>query len=84
MAYIFANIIPSDELDEINEIETLPDVDEENDYFDDIIFLYQVGVLTGNDAKGTFLPKSNISRAEVSAIIVRLIDEDSRIEKEFE
>ena len=83
MAYIFANIIPEEAMEEINDVYEIPDVDEDNKYYYEILYLYNVGVLSGSDAKGTFNPKANISRAEVSAIIVRVADPDERRENNF-
>ncbi|MBR6719283.1 MAG: S-layer homology domain-containing protein [Clostridia bacterium] len=83
MAYIFANIIPEDALKEINDVEEIPDVDESNKYYYEILYLYNAGVLSGSDAYGTFNPKANISRAEVSAIIVRVVDPEERKENNF-
>ncbi len=83
MAYIFANIIPEDELKEINDVSEIPDVDEDNEYYYEILYLYNAGVLSGSDSRGTFNPKSNISRAEVSAIIVRVVDSEERRENNF-
>lgn len=40
--------------------------------------LYRAGILTGNDAYGTFAPYTNIQRSEVAAIISRVIDASQR------
>ncbi|MBP3292715.1 MAG: hypothetical protein J6N32_03085, partial [Clostridia bacterium] len=39
----------------------------------------KTGVLTGNDAYGTFSPYQNISRAELAALLCRLAKEDTRV-----
>ncbi len=83
MAYIFANIIPEDALKEINDVYEIPDVADDNKYYYEILYLYNAGVLSGSDAFGTFNPKTNISRAEVSAIIVRVVDPAERRVNEF-
>lgn len=83
MAYIFANIIPEEAMEEINDVYEIPDVDEDNKYYYEILYLYNVGILSGSDAKGTFNPKANISRAEVSAIIVRIAAPEERRENNF-
>ncbi|MDP4132492.1 MAG: S-layer homology domain-containing protein [Bacillota bacterium] len=83
MAYIFSNILPDDELEEINEVKGIPDVDKYDEYYKEIIFLYNVGILSGSDSKGTFNPKSNITRAEVAAIITRLVDSSQRRTNKF-
>ena len=75
--------LPYSEYTQINTIAngSLPDVD-------DIVFmdadtriytLYRAGILTGSDAYGTFNPDTNITRAEVSAIISRMIDPSQRV-----
>ena len=40
--------------------------------------LYRAGVLTGNDAYGTFAPDTDIQRSEVAAIISRVVDASQR------
>ena len=78
MAYIFANALPAAELATQNTVTALPDVNSATSYEEEIIMLYQAGVLTGSDDKGTFNPQSNISRAEAAAIITRVILPDAR------
>lgn len=79
MAKIFANILPEEAMEEINDIEEIPDVSEDDEYFEEIIFLYRVGILLG-DEKGAFNPKNYITRAEVSAMITRIVDVNERLE----
>ena len=82
-AYLMYAALPYSEYTQINTIAngSLPDVD-------DIVFmdadtriytLYRAGILTGSDAYGTFNPDTNITRAEVSAIISRMIDPSQRV-----
>ena len=40
---------------------------------------YRAGILSGVDAKGTFLPSDNIKRSEVAAILIRMMDQGSRV-----
>lgn len=40
--------------------------------------LYRAGILTGNDAYGTFAPYTDIQRSEVAAIISRVVDASQR------
>lgn len=63
----------------INEINDIPDVDDEIFYSKAIFALYNAGILTGSDENGTFLPSSNISREEVATIISRVVNENSRV-----
>lgn len=72
LAYIISNTLPKQEYIEINDINSLPDVNSNNIYFANIILLYNSGILTGSDKFGSFYPNNNISRAEVSAITSRL------------
>lgn len=83
MAYIFAHVLPSNEYDKINKINSLPDVKSGLKYYDEIMLLYNAGVLSGNDEKGTFAPSTNITRAEVSAIVVRIADKEERRTNSF-
>ncbi len=80
MAVIFANILPEEAMEEINNITSIPDVSKTHANYEEILYLYNVGILLGDD-KGNFNPKSNITRAEVSAIITRIVDLDERLEK---
>ncbi len=83
MAYIFDNILPEDDMEAINKITSLPDVDRYDPYYEEILNLYNAGIFSGNDAKGTFTPNNAITRAEVSAIIVRIVDANERRTNKF-
>lgn len=60
---------------EINEVVpgAVPDL-EENALTAGIYRLYRAGILTGNDAHGTFLPDTPIRRCEAAAIAARILD----------
>ncbi|MBQ2546086.1 MAG: hypothetical protein II557_07325, partial [Clostridia bacterium] len=60
---------------EINEVVpgAVPDL-EENALTAGIYRLYRAGILTGNDARGTFLPDTPIRRCEAAAIAARILD----------
>jgi len=77
MAYIFSRSLPESEFAQINNITSIPDVNQSTRYNDAIFLLYRAGVLTGN-AQGTFRPNDNINRAEAAAIISRVILPDTR------
>lgn len=83
MAYIFSRVLPKSELEAINSVKKLPDVGTYDEYYKEILFLYNAGILTGNDEKGTFAPDSKITRAEVSAILVRIVDPEERCKNKF-
>jgi len=73
MAYVFSRALPETEFASQNTVNSLPDVNNSTPYRDAIFMLYKAGVVAGNDSKGTFNPGSNITRAEASAIISRVI-----------
>ena len=81
-AYLMYAALPASEYQQINTIPdgSLPDVDDSvfMSAPERIYALYRAGILTGNDAYGTFRPDSNITRAEVAAIIARMIDPEQR------
>ncbi len=79
MAYIFANALPTAELNVINKNITAPDVKNTDKYYSAILNLYKAGVVVGSDDKHNFLPDSNIIRAEAAAIICRVADKSERI-----
>lgn len=56
----------------------IPDVNGKASYAKHVYLFYRTGILTGNDAKGTFAPDSTITRGAASAIISRVIDESLR------
>ena len=73
MAYIFSRSVPEAEFESQNTVNSLPDVSDSTQYRDAIITLYKAGVLAGGDSIGTFSPGSDITRAEASAVISRVI-----------
>jgi len=73
MAYIFSRSLPASEFAAQNTVNSLPDVNSGTPYRDSILTLYRAGVLTGNNAQGSFSPNNNINRAEAAAIISRII-----------
>ena len=79
-AMILGAALPDEALPEISSIEdgAIPDVPSGSNYYDAVYRLYRAGVLTGNDAKGTFTPFSNITRGAAAAIIGRMADASLR------
>ncbi len=68
MAYIFSGLFGDDVNTDAVEI---PDVTSETEYCEAIRKLYALGILSGNDDKGTFYPEKEISRAEAAVILLR-------------
>jgi hypothetical protein len=79
LAYIFSNILPESEYIVLNNVQHIPDIDVVGPYDQNIYFLYNAGVLTGNDEYGTFNRESNITRAEVATILIRVISPADRV-----
>lgn len=83
LAHIFAHAIPDNGYQQINVVTKLPDIDSSNKYYNDVIKLYNSGIISGNDYRGTFTPKANITRAEAAAIASRLALPSTRIQLTF-
>ena len=81
MAYIFVNAVGEEELEKINTVTEIPDVKTGDKYAKEIFMLYNAGVLTGSDEKGTFNPNNNIVRSESAAIIARISKISDRVKK---
>jgi len=79
MAYILSRSLPADEFAEQNTVNSLPDVSNATPYYSSIMTLYKAGIVEGSDAAATYHPGSNITRAESSAIISRIILPGTRI-----
>ena len=70
-AVLFSRALPASAFPAINTIAdgSLSDVVSSKD---EIYLLYRAGILTGNDAYGTFAPNSTITRSEVAALVSRI------------
>lgn len=73
-AAILAAALPAEALGAINTVSSIPDVAPSDENADAIYTLYRAGVLTGNDAAGTFGPETSINRAAAAAILTRMAD----------
>ncbi len=81
-AEIFANALPDAALKEKNNVTDgyIPDVGITHPQASAIYKLYRAGILVGTDEIGSFDPKSNIRRSEISAILTRMMNESARQE----
>lgn len=79
-AEIFSSALPDDALQVINQVadNSIPDVPMQSSYANAVYKLYRAGILTGNDANGTFAPNTNIQRNAVAAIVSRMANEGLR------
>ena len=55
------------------------DVDEHTPYQPQILWMYRQGLLTGTDETGSFLPARPTTRAEVAAVVARIVDPALRL-----
>ena len=79
-AQLFAAALPDSALEAINTVAdgAIPDVPSSANYYAAVYKLYRAGVLTGNDAQGTFLPDTGITRGEAAALMTRMADTSLR------
>lgn len=73
--------IPVSQRNEINSIPdgAIPDIYPFADYRDNVYTLYRMGIVAGADDYGSCLPENPISRAEVAALVARVIDSRLRV-----
>ena len=79
--HLMSMTLPSSEFGRINDISDgqIPDINNcDSKTRSEIYMFYRAGILSGNDAYGTFSPNSNITRVQVAAIISRMIDPSQR------
>ncbi len=78
---ILGNAVDNNVLSQKNNIDDGDLYDVEQDWYSDSIYsFYRSGILGGNDEYGTFAPDKPITRAEVAAILVRIVKPSKRIE----
>ena len=58
----------------INDVTALPDVASDDPACAAILRLYNAGILTGVDDKGTFPPDALITREQIAAVVTRAAD----------
>ncbi len=72
---LLAMVMPEKNLEPINDIDEIPDTDDEK-----ILAFYNAGILTGSDDYGNFNGNTSLTRAESATIMARCADENLRIE----
>lgn len=83
VAVLFENAMPDGYFSSINNVKEIPDISEKQDYLDELLSLYNAGVVMGSDKYGNFFPENNITRAEAAAIINRVAKPENRLQKEL-
>lgn len=78
---IFAKALPEEGLKEINIVpdDSIPDVPSSRSYAKGVYKLYRAGILQGVDEAHNCNPLANITRAEVAAILTRMMNEEKRV-----
>lgn len=79
MAHLISAAMTEDALAEKNQVTDLPDVSSKDMYYEDILRLYQAGIVGGSDKFGSFKPYSSITRAEVATIVARSVLVEQRL-----
>lgn len=79
MATLFAAAVPDDYLAAKNDITSIPDVDENEEYADTLLKLYRAGVVLGSDDYGNFLATNPVKRSEAAAIVNRTAIPENRL-----
>lgn len=78
MAFLFARALPETEYKAINSITELPDVTGATKYSTEIFKLYNAGIVAGSDKYGTYQSDSQITRAQATAILNRVVHPENR------
>ena len=78
---MFCRAIPEAQRVEINTIPdgSIPDLFTSAPYRDNVYTLYRMGIVTGANKRGACLPDECISRAEVAALVARIVSKDLRV-----
>ena len=88
MAAIFASSLPQEWYDDRNaQLVTdaylsrgfITDVDDYTPYQQEILWMYRQGILVGADDSGSFLPTSTVTRAEIAALLTRMVEPELRL-----
>ena len=88
MAGIFAFAVPEEWYTEPNASlvtsayasrDYIADVTDKTPYRSEILLMYRRGLLSGMDAKGSFYPDRSVSRAEIAALLTRVVKPETRL-----
>ena len=70
---ILYHAIDEKEYPVLNEQTALPDMNNDDTYFNEILNMYRAGIISGSDNFGTFNPTTSITRAEFATILTRMV-----------
>ncbi|MBQ2741696.1 MAG: S-layer homology domain-containing protein [Oscillospiraceae bacterium] len=79
---IFANALTDEALKAINDVRdaAIPDVPADASYAPAVYKMYRAGIIQGVDLEYNFKPNANIKRGEVATILIRMMNEEVRVE----
>jgi len=83
LASLLCNALPDSCFTKINDVKRIIDVSENAPYAEDVLTLYNAGVLAGSDAYGSFKPESSITWAEAKAVAERITHPETRLETDI-
>jgi len=84
MAVMFADSMPKSYFAAKNNVKAIPDVNENEEYYEKLLILYNAGVVMGSTEYGDFLATNSIKRSETAAIINRVALPENRLTKTLE
>lgn len=93
LAGIFAFALPADQYDEPNAAlvteayasgDYITDVTDETPYRSEILLMYRRGLLNGMDTSGSYCPDRSVTRAEVAALMQRMLLPELRLTLDWE
>jgi len=84
MAVMFADSMPESYFSAKNNVKSIPDVNENEKYYEKLLMLYNAGVVMGSTEYGDFLATNSIKRSETAAIINRVALPENRLTKTLE
>ena len=88
MAGIFAFALPDEWYNEPNAAlvtaayasrDYITDVTDRTPYRSEILLMYRRGLLSGTDESGSFCPDRSVSRAEIAALLTRVVEPETRL-----
>ena len=88
VAHVLARVLPEEALPRVHDAlitqalstgRYMTDVTDATPYREDILTLYRVGVSSGSDAFGSFLPDAPITRGAAAAMLTRMADPSLRV-----
>ncbi len=79
LSKMIADTFPLDYFDCINDVSYIPDVSSQEEFYDDVLMLYNAGVFRGCDEYGNFYAWDDVSRGEFATAIERIALPENRV-----